>query len=135
MLNKLCKAINRLSEVCCLHIALLGTGYLQYCHTESLKKVCEKLITNISNPQKIRLKDIERILLALTLFNFDPKTTPDIFRESFQEIHKESRVAEEIKYVRSLLCTLYYLSIKNIYSYELMNKVLDKDYIETNFGK
>lgn len=135
MLDKLKKEINRLSEVCCLHIGLLGTGSLQHCHPESLKKVTDKLVTNISNPEKIRLKDIERILLALTLFDYDPKTTPDIFKECFIEIHKESRLAEEIKYVRCLISTLYYLSIKNIYSYELMNKVLDKDYIDTNFGK
>lgn len=135
MLDKLSKEIPRLSEVCCLHIGLLGTGYLQYCHPESLQKVCDKLVANISNPQKIRLKDIERILLALTTFDYDPKTTPDIFKESFSEIHKESRLVEEIKYVRSLVCTLYYLSIKHMYSYELMSKVLDKDYIETNYGK
>lgn len=135
MLDKLSVEIPRLSELCCLHIGLIGTGALQSCHTESLKKVCNKIIDNISDPEKIRLKEIERILLALTMFDFDPMTTPDIFRKCFVEIHKESRLAEEVKYVRSLVCALYFLSIKNMYSFELMDKVLDKNYIEENYGK
>lgn len=135
MLDKLSKEIPRLSELCCLHIGLIGTGSLQLCHPESLKNVCNKIIDNISDPERIRLKEIERILLALTMFDFDPKTTPDIFRECFVEIHKQSRLGEEVKYVRTLVCTLYFLSIKNMYSFELMDKVLNKDYIEENFGK
>lgn len=135
MLDKLSNEISRFSNICCLHIALLGTGFLQSPHPTSLKRVSEKIVNDISNINEIRLKDIERILLALTTFNFDPKTTPDIFTECFMEIHKKSRLTEEIKYARALVCALHFLSIKNLYSNELMNKVLDKKFIEENFGK
>lgn len=135
MLKNISKEIPRLSHLCCLHIALLGTGFLQYYHPETLKKVCDKLVPHISNPEKVRLKDIERILLALTMFDFDPKTNPDIFKECYVEIHKQSRIVEEVKFSRALVSTLYYLSIKNLYSYDLMNRVLDQDYIENIYGK
>lgn len=135
MLDNITKEIPRLSNTSCIHIALLGTGYLQSYHTDSLQKVCNKISPQISNPEAIRLKDIERILHALTMFDFDPHTTPDIFNACFDEIHKTSRLAEKIKYVRTLVCTLYFLSIKNLYSYELMDRVLHEEYIAINYGK
>ncbi|CAG9815090.1 unnamed protein product [Phaedon cochleariae] len=134
MLDRLSFEVERLSNLCCLHIMLMNTG-LQVIHKNSLQKSCEKLILDITNEDKIRLKDIERILNVLSMFNYDPKTNPDIFQASYLELHKQSRLAELSAYPRCLVCALNYLSLCNIYSYELMDRILDVDHIEQTYGK
>nr|CAI5862396.1 unnamed protein product [Callosobruchus analis] len=134
MFDKLLPEISRLSELCCLHIALLNTG-IQNCHTKTLQRVSEKMLTSINDKNKIRLKDIERILNILTMFNYDPKTEPDIFQCCYKEIHSSERVNEVIKYNRCLISALHYLSYKNMYSYQLMDKVLNVEYITEVYGK
>ncbi|KAJ8985184.1 hypothetical protein NQ317_018213 [Molorchus minor] len=69
------------------------------------------------------------------MFDFDPKTEPDIYKAAFDELHRTDRQAEYIKYPRCLPCALYYLSMRNIYSYKLMDKVLDIEFIKEIFGK
>nr|XP_023027707.1 FAST kinase domain-containing protein 5, mitochondrial isoform X2 [Leptinotarsa decemlineata] len=134
MLDVLQHEIHRLSELCCLHIALMGTGVQTY-HETSLQKASQKIASNITDKEKIRLKDIERILNALTMFNCDPKTNPDIYESAFIELHKQNRIEERIKYPRCLPCALNYFSLRNIYSYELMDRILDSEFIEESYGK
>lgn len=134
MLDKLVHEIPRLSELCCLHIALVSTGIQTY-HAETIKPICDKLIVNIHDPAIIRLKDIERILNVLTMYDFDPKTEPDVFSTCLKEMHTKERLQEEIKHPKALLCALHFLSLRNLYSYELMDRILAPDYIKHNFGK
>lgn len=134
MLDKLTDEVPRLSELCCLHLALIGTTTLAY-HPNSIQKVTEKLLKSIGDAEKVRLKDIERILNVLSMFDYDPKTDPDFFRACFNELHREERTRESIKYPKCLVCSLNYLSLRNIYSYQLMDKVLDHEYIRTIYGE
>lgn len=75
------------------------------------------------------------MLNVLTMFNFDPNTKPDIYNLLFEEIHKDRRLKEIDTYATCLPSALHYFSLKGIYSYELMNRVLDPDFISTAFGK
>ncbi|KAJ8954160.1 hypothetical protein NQ318_005754 [Aromia moschata] len=134
MLDNLSEEIDRLSHLCCLHMALLGTG-LHILHNKSLQRVSEKIVRDIADVEKVRLKDIERLLNVLTLFDFVPKTEPDLHQAALGALHAEEREKEYILYPKCLPSSLYYLSLRNIYSYDLMNKVLDKDYITETYGK
>lgn len=125
--------ISRLSLTCCLHISLLGTTLMIF-HEESLRKVAQKFHRNISNVEKVRLKDMERILLALAMFDYNPNTKPDIFNSIKEELYKTSRAMEIELYPKAFVCALTFLSLRNIYPMDLISKVLDENYINTVYG-
>lgn len=134
LLETLTPEIDRLSNLCCVHIAILGTN-LQVFHRESIEKVAKKLVKDVENPEKLRLKDLERILLSLTMFDVNPNTDSDIFEAIFKEIHKDERLKEIVMHPRSLASTLLYLAMKKLYSNELLNRIMDDDFIVETFGK
>lgn len=126
--------IPRLSNVTCMHIALLGTQ-LQVYHKSCLAKIVEKLVCDLDNPEKLRLKEIERLLLATAMFDFESASVPDFYEHCLREMKKENRRKERAQYRRCVPCALNYLSIRKVFDYELMNEVLDKDYIITVYGR
>lgn len=134
VLNHLEGEIPRLSNLTCLHMALLGTN-LQIYHEVCLSKIVDKLVRDLSNPDKLRLKEIERLLLATTMFDFHSVNVPDFYERCLKELKEDRRKIEQSKYTRCVPCALNYLSIRKIFDYELMNKVLDKDYIFTVYGR
>lgn len=69
------------------------------------------------------------------MFTFDPKTKPDIFELTFKELHLDSRIAEINKFPKCLASALNYLSLRGIYSYELMDRILDYEFITISFGE
>lgn len=129
--TKLVPEIDRLSILACVHIALAGTNIQQF-HPEILTKISERFVKSISST---RLKDLERLIFALTLFKFNPKTVPNIFETVFNEIKKPERQEEIKKYPRCFACLIHYLGLEELYSYELLNKVLDPKFIVTAYGK
>ncbi|XP_066255616.1 FAST kinase domain-containing protein 5, mitochondrial [Euwallacea similis] len=131
MFDKLYPEMERFSDIACLHVALLGTG-IQTFHPNMLRKCCQKLAENLQN---LRIKDIERTLNVLTMFTFDPRTTPDVFEVAFEEIHKDNRIGEMIEYPKCLPAALYYFSLKGRYSYKLMDRILAEDFIRETYGK
>lgn len=134
LLDKLTPEIERLSILCCLHIAILGSN-LQLFHIESLTKISQKIADNITNVDKVRLKDMERLLLMLSMFNFDPKTTPDIFEATVKELYRMERSHEFDRHPKCLPSTLLYLSMRNVYCYDLMSNVLDANFITATYGE
>lgn len=134
LLDNLVPEVPRLSNLCCVHIALLGTT-LHFFHEKSLKAVSDKISQDVSNVQKVRLKDMERLLVALTMFNYDPKTKPDIYDTIFKELHSERRRKEIFLHPRTLLTTLQLFTMRKMYSHELMNELLDMDKIIELYGK
>ncbi|KAK5638133.1 hypothetical protein RI129_012428 [Pyrocoelia pectoralis] len=134
LLDHLVSEVDRLSSTACTHIALLGTT-LQFFHSASLEKVAVKIFKDLNNVEAVRLKDLERLLLALTMFHFTPKTDRDIFKAIYDELHRDQRKTEIIKYPRCLPCLLNFLSLQHIYSHELMDKILDKEYMSELYGK
>ncbi|KAF2900424.1 hypothetical protein ILUMI_05763 [Ignelater luminosus] len=134
LLDHLVPEIDRLSNLCCVHMALLGTT-LQFFHKKSLEKISQKLINHISDPKEMRLKDIERLLVALTMFDFNPDTNVDIYEAISKEIQMEDRRKEFLKYIRCLPSILNLLSMRKIYCYDLMNEVLCSDRIVEIYSK
>lgn len=134
VLDHLVPEIERLTNLTCLHVALLGTN-LQIFHKECMTRVVEKLLRDLDNPEKLRLKEIERLLLATTMFDFQSDSHPNFYEKCLEEIRKESRRAERAKYTRCVPCALNYLTIRKIYDYEMTNQVLDADFIVTTYGR
>lgn len=130
LLDHLTPEIERFSDLCCVHVALMGTT-LQFFHEPSIKRVCEKLSKRLD---LLRLKDLERLLLVLTMFNYDPKTEPDIYEGIYKELHKEQRRKEFIQYKHCLSSALNYFSYRNIYSSALMNELFDPQSITDIYG-
>ena len=133
LLDHLVPHVYRFSDICCLHIALVGTT-LQVFHEKSLKVVAKKLLPSLTDTDAIRLKDLERLLLAMTMFDYDPKTSPDIFYTIYEELHGDKRVSEKVKYPRIVATMLSYLSMRNVYSHELLNQLLDDDMVTEVYG-
>ncbi|CAH0548539.1 unnamed protein product [Brassicogethes aeneus] len=133
-LDVLSDETDRLSNLAVLHIALTGTSIMSF-HKKSLQKAAERILKDINDPNKVRLKDIERILNGLAMFDFEPKTDRDIFTAALEELESPQRENEIMKYPRCLICALNFLGLRNIYSYKLMDKFLDLEVMETCFGK
>ncbi|XP_019872649.1 FAST kinase domain-containing protein 5, mitochondrial [Aethina tumida] len=133
-LDILSNEVDRISHLAALHLSLVSTSINAF-HKKSLINVSNKLIKDINDPKKVRLKDIERLLFALTQSDFNPQTTPDIYQACLEELHSKNRETEIIQYPRSLSCSLHYLSLRGLYSHQLLDKVLDKTYIEDTYGK
>lgn len=126
--------MERVSTLCQLHIALVCT-FIQKYHRDTLTKASQLLVKEIHDVSKIRLKDIERLLISLTMFDFDPKTEPDVFQAAYKELHNEKRTAEFEMFPKCICCSLYFLSLRNIYAYDLMNKVLNMNFVNETYGK
>lgn len=130
MLEKLYPELDRFSNVCCLHIALILTAVVTP-NYNILNKVSEILFKDIKT---IRLKEIERILNVLSMFNYHPKTVPRLYEKAFEELHKDYRSSEIARHPRPFLSALHYLSLQEIYSYSYLDNILDAEYINLSFG-
>lgn len=119
------------SLIACLHIILLGTN-LQYCHQRLLEEVVKKYNENLKST---RLKDIERITFALSLFNF--KTESGIEQELLLKIVDElkSRVDEIVQHPKSFSSAVHFLSVCGIHDMDLLRSVLKEDFLEFAYGK
>lgn len=133
MLDKIACQIPRLSHLCALHVALTGTS-LQILHEPTLKAVAQKIINDVSDVQIVRLKDIERLLLATTIFDYDPKTTPNFYETLFKELHKDERIPEKVLYPKCIPSALLFLSTRNMYSEQLMNEILQPNFAKEVYG-
>ncbi|GLV35764.1 uncharacterized protein CBL_01085 [Carabus blaptoides fortunei] len=130
LLTRLVPEVNRLSILCCVHIALAGTN-TQVFHPEILNKIANKFVQNVT---ATRLKDLERLTFVLTLFNFQPQTTPDIFETVLTELRSSRRTDEINMYPRCLTSCVHYLGLQQIYPYDLINKVLDPEFLKNTYG-
>ncbi|XP_022161768.1 FAST kinase domain-containing protein 5, mitochondrial isoform X2 [Myzus persicae] len=126
--------INRVDEVklvCCVHMALLGTNLLIK-HENLLKKISQRIVDEIS---LARIKDLERITLALTMFNYNPQTTPCIFKMVVNELQSDTRNVEFEEHTRCYIYTLSYLAVNNIYPKDCISKALKIETLHKCFGK
>ncbi|GJQ85365.1 hypothetical protein Trydic_g10139 [Trypoxylus dichotomus] len=134
MLDKISVEVPRLSYLCATHAILTGTS-LQIFHEPILKAVTQKTVEQICNPENVRLKDIERVLLAVTMFDYDPQTKPDFYDAVYKELHAEQRDPEKILHPKCLPMALGFLSIRNMYSPKLMNDLLKPEFTFKVYGK
>jgi hypothetical protein len=130
LMDKLVPNIDRVSRLCCTHIALLGTNLHVY-HEGTMNKIVQRFVNEI---EVSRLKDLERLAFALSLYNYEHKTEPSIYRLIAEELHKSERAQEIQKYPKCLPCCLHYLSLQKIFFSDEISKVLDASFIRDVYG-
>lgn len=123
--------ISRISLMSCLHVALFGVE-LQCCHDGVLELVLQRFNQDIENA---RLKDMERICLAISVFNYRSPT--GVEQELCAKILSllETKVDEILKYPRCFVACLYYLTLCGHYNEEMITSVLDKRFVDLAYGK
>lgn len=131
MLDALKHEVPRLSVMCNVHLALVGTSTLTL-HRECLTKIADKVSGSIS---ETRLKDLERLILTYGTFNFKPPTTEDFFQKVVEELRKPERNPEIEKHGRSFVLCVAYLGLLSIYPVDLMNKALSPNFLDNTYGK
>ncbi|XP_063635957.1 uncharacterized protein LOC134806578 [Cydia splendana] len=121
----------RLSVMCKVHIALVGTATLTL-HKQCLSKVAESVMNSMS---KARIKDLERLVFTFGTFNHKPDTKECFFKKVMDELRKVERGAEVNRFGRSFACTISFLGMLNIYPVDLMDKVLSPEFLLNTYGK
>jgi hypothetical protein len=130
LMDKLVPNIKRVSQLCCIHIALLGTNIHLY-HERTINEIVQRFVNEI---RSLRLKDLERLAFALSLYNYEHKMEPSIYKLIAKEICRSERAQEIEQYPRCLSCCLHYLSLQKIYLNDEISKVLDKNFIHAVYG-
>lgn len=125
--EKFIPELPRLSITACTHLALVGTNSLNP-HMSLIQKVVDRITNNI---EEARLKELERISLAMTMFNADCDHLCKLVGEQLQ---KPERADEIRKYGRCLPAILHYLSIRNIFIPDLISTCLSKTFRDTYYG-
>lgn len=131
LLESLQYEIPRLSIMCNVHLALVGTSTLVL-HENCLTKIAEKMQASMSDA---RLKDLERIVLTYGTFNFIPQTKTCFISQILDELRKSDRTEEIKKHGRSFSCCVAYLGLLGIYPQDLMDRILSKEFLENAYGK
>lgn len=130
LMDKLVPNIKRVSQLCCTHIALLGTNIHLY-HEGTINEIVQRFVNEIESS---RLKDLERLAFALSLYNYEHKMEPSIYKLIAKELCKSERAQEIEQHPRCLSCCLHFLSLQKIYLNEEISKVLDKNFIHAAYG-
>lgn len=131
LLDSLHHQISRLSIMCNVQMALVGTSTLTL-HEECLTKIANTTLKSISTT---RLKDLERLVLTYGTLNFLPKTEICFFSKILEELRKPERADEIKEHGRSFSCCVAYLSLLDIHLFDLMNKILSPDFLLYTYGK
>lgn len=131
LLDVLQHEIPRLSLMCNVHLALLGTATLTL-HENCLSSIASSSICNMN---KARLKDLERLVLTYGTFNFIPDTKECYFQKVINELRNPERLPEIQKHGRSFASCVTYLGHLGIYPTDLMNKILSPEFLLNTYGK
>ncbi|XP_047989383.1 uncharacterized protein LOC125228756 [Leguminivora glycinivorella] len=121
----------RLSIMCKVHIALVGTATLTL-HKQCLSKIAESVINSMS---QARIKDLERLVFTFGTFNHRPDTKECFFKKVTDELRTVERQAEIRRFGRSYACTVSFLGMLNIYPVDLMDNVLSPEFLLNTYGK
>lgn len=134
-MERLCEGLSQRTEkfslMCCLHMALLGTN-LQVCNQVLMENIVQRFTGNI---KEVRLKDIERLSLAMGLFNFQCRDGSE--RILLQKMVEEMklRVAEYGQHPKCLSACTHYLTLCGVYDVDIIGSVLTEKYIRFAYGK
>ncbi|XP_024945660.1 uncharacterized protein LOC107272639 isoform X2 [Cephus cinctus] len=85
------------------------------------------------NIDVIRMKDIERILYVMTIFNYD--ISHPFYKKCIKELNRPEREEEINNFGKAFICALHYMSMANLYPKNLIEKALAKDFILQAYGK
>ncbi|CAH1390571.1 unnamed protein product [Nezara viridula] len=131
LLNSVEQELPRLTIQCSVHASLLTTKP-QIVHEGVLRKVSQKLVDNITT---CRLKDMEKAVFPLAQLNFDPQTEPCIYKSILNELSNDERKDEINYFPKTLIALVHYLCLKGIHDENLIQKVLDMEFIYHAYGK
>ncbi|XP_050533494.1 uncharacterized protein LOC126901202 [Daktulosphaira vitifoliae] len=131
LMDSLVDKVDQVNILCCVHIALLGTNLLIK-HDELLNKISQRMVNEIS---ETRIKDLERLVLVLSMLNHNPQTKPCIFDAVVNELRNTKRKEEFECFPRSYVYTLSYLALNKIYPYDCISKSLTSEALHKCFGK
>ncbi|EDS31543.1 conserved hypothetical protein [Culex quinquefasciatus] len=131
LLSTFVPQIPRLSLFCCLHLALLGTD-IHLCHQPILEAIIDRFSQNI---KQLRLKDMERIVFALAHFNMDLPSQKDLNLMRAIQSELPTRIHEITTYPKSYLSLLNFLTLKEIYSEELITAAFDRRFLQMTYGR
>lgn len=131
LLETLQHEVPRLSVMCNVHVALVGTSTLNL-HEHCLLKIAETVSQSMS---QTRIKDLERLVLTYGTFNLIPQTKECFFTKVMDELRKPERQKEIATHGRSFACCIAYLALLGIYPVDLINKVLSKEFLDQAYGK
>lgn len=131
MLDAIQEEIPRLSPMCNVHIALLGTTKL-ILHKGCLKTIAETVIDKLP---ETRLKDLERLTLSYGTFRYTPETDKNLFNEILKELRRPERDDEIKGHGRSFASCVQYFGLMGIYPVDLINRVLHPNFLMETYGK
>lgn len=123
--------IPRLSLFCCLHLALLGSD-IHMCHQESLGVIIERFTRDI---KLLRLKDMERIAFIIAHYNMTFEDNRDLVLLNAIVEEIPTRIPEITQYPKSYLSLLNFLSLKEIYSEQLIAAAFEKRFLFMTYGR
>ncbi|XP_045525828.1 FAST kinase domain-containing protein 5, mitochondrial [Pieris brassicae] len=136
--NKICifldtlqSQVPRLSIMCNVHIALLASSTLTK-HEGCLFNIAKTVLSNMSGT---RIKDMERLVLTFGTLNMIPDTKENFIESVIEELRKPDRETEIKTHGRSFACCVAYLGLLGYYPIDLMEKVLNKEFLEKTYGK
>lgn len=131
LLEKLCPHIDKISLICCLHIGLLGIDI-----QNTFDPVLELIVQRFNNELEFaRLKDMERICLVVSLFNYNSPSDSDkkLCANILEKL--KTKVDEVVLHPRCFPNCLHYLSMKGFYDEELISLALSKKFIRHTYSK
>ncbi|XP_068158918.1 FAST kinase domain-containing protein 5, mitochondrial [Drosophila tropicalis] len=129
LLRSLQSQVERVSLLTCLHMALLGCE-LQTCNDELIEKILLRFERQLD---ETRLKDMERICLAMGLFNFTSSSQveqrliqrlPQLLRERLDEI---------VRHPRCFTNCLQFISMRGIHDLELLEVAMEPRFIRHTY--
>uniref|UniRef100_A0A1B6F893 RAP domain-containing protein n=1 Tax=Cuerna arida TaxID=1464854 RepID=A0A1B6F893_9HEMI len=120
------RSVNLINAIHALHISTK----IQFYNEEPITILAEKFC---SDPSVARLKDMERIVFILSLYNFIPSTTPDILDIIVEELDKPQHMEAAENHQLTMLSLVYFLTLLRKYpekhiQHLLSDKTLQKSY-------
>jgi len=130
-LHAVASQLPRLSLTCSINIPLLTTQSQTFL-PGLLDEISQKLISNLSSA---RLKEIEKVVYTLALFNYIPRVECDVFAAVTEELNREERENELKEHPKTLVAILHYLALLQRCPLNHLPTVLDMNFIRSTYGK
>ncbi|XP_058788707.1 uncharacterized protein LOC131662795 isoform X2 [Phymastichus coffea] len=106
------------------HVALVQATLL-IDNSNLLQKIQEKFENEVENA---RLKDIERFIFSLYIFNCDPEKT-SFYKIATEELLSSRRRGEISKFIKPYVYTIMYMLKVNYFPEDIVNKIMAPDFI------
>ncbi|XP_053678639.1 uncharacterized protein LOC128729015 [Anopheles nili] len=131
LLNALVPEIPRLSNLACLHIALLGSD-THVCHQPSLELIVEKYLRDITS---LRLKDMERIAFVLAHGSVTLSDSRDSRLCHAILADLPNRVTEIAQYPKCYISLLHFLTMRHVYDNFLISAAFERKFLQLAYSK